>query len=82
MESCLKEPGDVVAPLAEGLISEAHCRGTLGQLLAGTASGRRAADEVTLFESLGLAIEDCVAALEVLEAAEREGAGVSVGLNG
>ena len=64
-ESCLKEPGDVVVPLREGKISEDHVKAELGELLTGRHGGRTADDEVTLFQSLGLAVEDLAAALHI-----------------
>jgi ornithine cyclodeaminase/alanine dehydrogenase-like protein (mu-crystallin family) len=62
-ESCLKEPGEILDCLASGLITEDHIRGEIGQVLAGTVGGRRSDDEVTVFESLGIAVEDLAAAL-------------------
>ena len=64
-ESCLKEPGEIVDCLREGLITADHVRGELGELLAGTAAGRRDDDEVTVFESLGIAVQDLYSALRI-----------------
>ena len=66
MESCLKEPGEIVDCLKSGLITEEHIRGELGQVLAGAIPGRGLDDsEITVFESLGVAIQDLVAALRI-----------------
>ncbi len=54
----------------------------LGEVAAGTAAGRLAPEEITVFKSLGLAIEDLVAASHVLRQAEVEGAGVTIDLTG
>ena len=53
-EAAMKESGDVVA--AEGIFAE------IGEVVAGTKPGRRSAEEVTLFKSLGLAVEDVATA--------------------
>ena len=51
-------------------------------MLAGRAAGRRTREEVTLFESLGLGVEDVAAAHVVLTNAERTGAGTRLQLGG
>ncbi len=82
LESARNEAGDYLIPLREGRITESHVVGELGQVLAGQVAGRRSGEEITLFKSLGLAVEDVAAAHAVLEAAEREGAGTLVELGG
>lgn len=81
-ESALKEPGDILVPLEDGDITADHIVAEIGDLLVGRGQGRRDAHEITLFKSLGLAIEDLAAASHVLAAARRTGAGVSVELGG
>ncbi len=62
-ESLRNEAGEFQLAIAEGLIGgEEHVRAELGEVLAGIADGRRDAAELTLFRSLGLAIEDLAAA--------------------
>jgi ornithine cyclodeaminase/alanine dehydrogenase-like protein (mu-crystallin family) len=61
-EAALAEAGDLLIPIAEGVISPAHIVAELGEVLAGRAGGRMDADEITLFKSLGLAVEDAAAA--------------------
>lgn len=51
----------------QGIVKRDHLRGELGQLLNGSVKGRQTADEVTVFRSLGLAVEDVAAAQHVLE---------------
>ncbi len=70
-ESCENEAGDYILALKEGAIAEGHIRAELGEVLAGTAPGRTSPDEITVFESLGLAVED-LAAAEYLERRARE----------
>ena len=72
-ESVVNEAGDYLLAAEEG----AHnpVRAELGELLTGTASGRASAEEITLFESLGVAAEDLAAAIYLHEMATRQGAG-------
>lgn len=70
--AALAEAGDIVIPLKEGAIDASHIGGELGAVAAGAVEGRRRAGEVTVFKSLGLAVEDVVAAhLALVRAAER-----------
>lgn len=62
LESVLHESGDYLIPLEEGLIAQSHLRGTIGQVLNRTVAGRQRRDEITVFESLGMAVEDIAAA--------------------
>lgn len=81
-ESALAESDDVLIPLREGRFGPEHVRGELGELLEGRVPGRTSRDDVTLFKSLGLAIEDLAAAHYVLREAEHEGIGVTLELGG
>lgn len=81
-ESALKEPGDILVPLQNGEITPDHIVGEIGEVLIGRAPGRRDANEITLFKSLGLAIEDLASAAYVYAEAVRTGAGVRVDLGG
>ena len=56
IESACNEAGDYLIPLAEGRITESHVIGELGDLVLGRIPGRGAAEDVTLFKSLGLAV--------------------------
>ena len=68
----LAEAGDIVLPIAEGAIDASHIAGELGELALGRIPGRRALAEVTIFKSLGMAVEDVAAAhLAYVRAAER-----------
>lgn len=81
-ESALNEPGDILVPLRDGEIVPEHIVAELGELLIGRGVGRRDDREITLFKSLGLAIEDLAAAAHVYDQAERTRAGVRVELGG
>ena len=61
----LKEAGDIVIPIAAGIINESDVRGDLFELCRGQAKGRESASEITLFKSVGTAIEDLAAAMLV-----------------
>jgi ornithine cyclodeaminase/alanine dehydrogenase-like protein (mu-crystallin family) len=79
-ESTLAESGDYLLAASEGAIGPQAIRGEIGELLIGAAEGRRSEHELTVFKSLGLAVEDLAAAEVVLERALAEGAGVEVEL--
>jgi alanine dehydrogenase len=81
-ESALHEAGDLLIPIREGAIGADHIAGELGEVLLGKVAGRRGPDEVTLFKSLGIAVEDLAAAHYVYEQAVARGAGISVPLGG
>jgi ornithine cyclodeaminase len=72
------ESREYMDALADGAIGPEHIRATIGEVLAGLADGRRSADEVTLFKSLGIAIEDVAAAAYVYERACAEEVGTWV----
>jgi ornithine cyclodeaminase len=75
-ESTVNESGDYLFALREGAISgPEHIRAELGEILTGAAPGRTSQDEITLFKSLGLAIEDLASAAYLYETAQREGIG-------
>lgn len=74
-ESCENEAGDFRIPLAEGAITPAHLLGELGDVLLGKVPGRIAPDDVTVYESLGVAVEDLAAAHAIHARALATGAG-------
>jgi ornithine cyclodeaminase len=80
LESMFAESGDFLIPKAEGAIGDDHIAGELGDVLLGRLDGRRSGDEVTLFKSLGIAIEDLAAAHYIYTQALVTGTGVSAPL--
>jgi ornithine cyclodeaminase/alanine dehydrogenase-like protein (mu-crystallin family) len=60
--ACLEEAGDLIIPIAEGLIAPDHIRAEIGEVLAGRAPGRRSESEITLFKSVGNAVLDVAVA--------------------
>lgn len=81
-ESALNESGDFRFAKAEGAVDDNHILGELGELLLGRVQGRTAADEITLFKSLGLAIEDVAAAQYIYHQAQARELGTSLQLGG
>ena len=74
-ESTLNEAGDFLIPKKEGAVDDSHIVGEIGEVLIGKVPGRRSPEEVTLFKSLGLAVEDVASAKHIYEEARRTGAG-------
>jgi ornithine cyclodeaminase/alanine dehydrogenase-like protein (mu-crystallin family) len=81
-ESTLNEAGDFLFPKQEGAINDDHIRGEIGEILLGTVKGRQSADEITLFKSLGLAVEDVASAHHIYTKAKANGIGTPVELGG
>jgi len=81
-ESALAEAGDLLIPIAEGALDASHIVGELGEVLLGRCAGRRSEDEITLFESLGIAVEDLVVANYLDHVGRERGAGTLVELGG
>ncbi len=77
-ESTVNEAGDYLFPLKEGAIGPDHIRAEIGEILIGKHPGRTAPDELTVFKSLGLAVEDLAAAEYVVRRAQETGTGTTV----
>ena len=77
-ESTLNESGDYLMAQAEGAIGPDHIKAELGEVLVGTHQGREHEDELTLFKSLGIAVEDMAAAELVVRRAREQGVGSEV----
>ncbi len=71
----LAEAGDLVIPIREGAIDASHIAGELGDVFGGRTAGRRSASEITIFKSLGMAVEDVAAARLAFERASERGLG-------
>jgi ornithine cyclodeaminase len=74
-ESALNEAGDYLLAAEEGAIGPEHIRAELGEVLIGAHPGRTSRDEITLFKSLGLAVEDLAAAAHAYQKASAQGFG-------
>jgi ornithine cyclodeaminase len=66
-EGALAEAGDIVIPIAEGVLSADDIAGDLFELTRGDRAGRRFHDQITLFKSVGAALEDLAAARLALD---------------
>jgi len=75
----LAEAGDLIKPLAEGLIRKEEIV-EIGEVLAGNALGRQSPEEITFFKSVGNAVQDVAVARLVLQAAEKDGWGMRIPL--
>ena len=71
---------DLLWPIRNGIISEEHIHAEIGELLMGTRRGQTSPEQVTLYKSVGVAVQDAVAAQLVLAAAREQGVGVEVDL--
>lgn len=80
VEACLEEAGDIIIPLQGGLISRNHILAEIGEILSGEKPGRTSAGEITLFKSVGNAVQDLVSAAKILESAREMDLGVEVPL--
>jgi ornithine cyclodeaminase len=81
-ESALNEAGDFLIPKAEGAIGDDHILGELGDLLLGKVPGRASSEDITVFKSLGLAVEDLAAVRRIDQRARERGLGTWVELGG
>jgi alanine dehydrogenase len=77
-EACLKEAGDIMIPIKDGIINENHIWAELGEIINRKKAGRENSDEITLFKSNGLAIQDVAAAKLVYDKALAAGIGANV----
>jgi ornithine cyclodeaminase len=78
IESAVNEAGDYLLAVRDGVIGPEHIRAELGEVLSGAKPGRNSDDEITLFKSLGLAVEDLAAAKFLYDKSKETGAGTWV----
>lgn len=75
-EAVLSESGDILIPLEEGIITKDDFTGDLGDVIKGKVAGRENDEEIIVFETVGVATQDLVAAKEIYEKAVAAGVGV------
>jgi ornithine cyclodeaminase len=80
VDAALAEAGDLIIPLSSGLVTRDHFARELGMVVSGAAPGRVAADEVTLFKSVGNAVQDVVVGRRAVDRGRELGVGVTVDL--
>ncbi|PYV33619.1 MAG: ornithine cyclodeaminase [Acidobacteria bacterium] len=71
---------DLIWPIRDGLITAAHIHAEIGEIVSGTRPGRSSREEITLYKSVGVAVQDAVAAGLVLEAARKQKTGQEIEL--
>jgi ornithine cyclodeaminase/alanine dehydrogenase-like protein (mu-crystallin family) len=71
---------DLLMPIRDGVITADHVHAELGELVAGIKPGRNSPDQITLYKSVGVAVQDAAAAALVLVAAHKEGIGEEIAL--
>ena len=81
-ESALAEAGDFLIARKEGAVADPHIVGELGDVLIGAVQGRTSPSEITLFKSVGLALEDVAAAQHIYAKARASGIGKFVEFGG
>ena len=79
-EAALAEAGDVIIPINEGHITAEHIHAELGEVVAGQKEARTGTAEITLFKSVGLAIQDVATATRVYQLAKEKGVGTTLSL--
>lgn len=77
----IKEYGELIIPISEGVITSDHIYGDLGEIVTGKKKGRVSSQEITLFKSGGLAIQDAVTANLAYKKALEHGLGISIKLD-
>lgn len=75
-----REAGEILIPSAEGVINHEHVKGMLADVVSGKVTGRESLDEITLFKSCGLAIEDLVTARLAYARAKTQSVGIDAPL--
>ncbi len=78
MQGCLAEAGDLIQAIQQGVITKEHIHGELGDLVSGKISSRETEDEITVFKSVGLAVQDLITADLVLKIAQEKNLGTSL----
>lgn len=71
----LEESGDILKPLSEGIIKEQDITGEIGDVLAGKRKGRESDDEIIVFETVGIGMQDLITAKAIYEKAVAEDVG-------
>ena len=82
VQACLNEAGDIQIPIEEGVLSADDINGSIGEVINGTLLGRENDEEITLFKSVGLAVQDISCAALVYEQAKVQGVGIEFDFGG
>lgn len=79
-QGCLAEAGDITQPIQQGLIAADHIHGELGEVVSGKVTSRVSENEITIFKSVGIAVQDLVTADLALKLARTSGVGMEITL--
>ena len=79
-EAAWEEAGDLIRPLQDGLITEAHIHAELGEIVAGLKPGRSSPEQITFFKSVGVAVQDAISGRIALENAIKHNLGTEANL--
>jgi alanine dehydrogenase len=82
VQACLNEAGDIQIPIEEGVYSADKIHGSIGEVINGTLPGRENDEEITLFKSVGLAVQDISCASLVYDQAMAQGVGLEFDFGG
>lgn len=82
VEACLAEAGDIIIPIQEGAMDAGRIHASLGEVVSGQKPGRQSEGEITVFKSVGLALQDVAVARLVYERARATGAGTEFSFSG
>ncbi len=77
-DGCLSEAGDIMIPIQNGELTEDHIHAELGEIVTGRKTGRTSKEQITLFKSNGLAIQDAATAKLVYDMAKEKGIGKEI----
>jgi ornithine cyclodeaminase/alanine dehydrogenase-like protein (mu-crystallin family) len=80
IEAALAEAGDLIIPLNNGLVNRDHYSVELGHIVDGSAKGRTSDTEITLFKSVGNAVQDVVVARKAVDGAVAQSIGINFDL--
>lgn len=79
-EAAREEAGDLMVPIEQGLLTFDHIHAELGEIVLGRRPGRTGAEQITFFKSVGVAVQDAIAARITLDNARRQGLGATIAL--
>ncbi len=72
--------GECEMPIKQGLIAESHIRGEIGAVIGGALEGRTDAEQITVFDSTGIALQDLIVSKQLVDLARERGVGIAVTL--
>jgi ornithine cyclodeaminase len=80
LTSCLKESGDLIKPIADKIIDQNDLAGEIGDYCLGKIKGRESDEEITIFKSVGVAIQDFAVATDIYSNSLDRGFGTDIRL--